>query len=45
MTTVIQYHRRFKCKTNKLHVSLDFYVAKLPHFVKNKKQVNSREVK
>ena len=38
LTTVLQYHRRFKYKTNKLHVSLDFYLAKLLHFVKKKKK-------
>ena len=38
LTTVLQYHRHFKYKTNKLHVSLDFYLAKLLHFVKKKKK-------
>ena len=37
LTTVLQYHRCFKCKTKKLHMSLDFYLAELLHFVKKRK--------
>ena len=44
LTTVLQFHRHFQYKTNKLHMSLYFHLAKLLHFIYKKVRFQRCEI-